>query len=116
MVDVGHHDAYSQPLHILRGCARLLTGLPSLFVGVRCPIDIIMQRRAEAGGGGHISARCRRELSRPVLRWQREVHRPGIYDLEVDTSLFSPEECAARIKEQVSKGPSASLALAKLAG
>ena len=117
VVDVGHHDAYSQPLHILRGCARLLTGLPSLFVGVRCPVDVIMQRRAEAGGGGqYLGALPDGTVPAPVLRWQREVHRPGIYDLEVDTSLLSPDECAARIKEQVSKGPSASLALAKLAG
>jgi chloramphenicol 3-O phosphotransferase len=26
------------------------------------------------------------------------VHVPGIYDLEVDTSLMSPEECADAIR------------------
>jgi chloramphenicol 3-O phosphotransferase len=29
-----------------------------------------------------------------VRRWQHEVHVPGIYDLEVDTSLLTPEQCA----------------------
>ena len=117
VADVGHHDAYSQPLNILRDCARLLAGLPSLFVGVRCSIEIIMQRRAEAGGRGpYLGALPDGSIPEPVLLWQREVHRPGIYDLEVDTSQFSPEECAAKIKEQVSKAPSASQALAQLAG
>jgi hypothetical protein len=26
--------------------------------------------------------------------WQQAVHVPGIYDLEVDTSVLSPEQCA----------------------
>src|SRR6266487_3446210 len=40
VVDVGHYDP-----KILKDSARRLTGLPVLFVGVRCPIDVIMQRR-----------------------------------------------------------------------
>src|SRR2546430_15828949 len=40
VVDVGHHDA-----KILADCARRLSGLPVLFVGVRCPIDVVMERR-----------------------------------------------------------------------
>lgn len=45
VVDVGHHDAFSKPLGILPDCARRLSGLPVLFVGVRCPIEIILERR-----------------------------------------------------------------------
>ena len=30
----------------------------------------------------------------PIRLWQREVHIPGLYDLEVDTSLLSPSACA----------------------
>ena len=37
----------------------------------------------------------------PVGLWQERVHRPGIYDLEVDTSLLSPEECAAAIRRRL---------------
>src|SRR5690242_14113033 len=45
VVDVGHHDAYSVPRKILPRCAQQLQGIPVLFVGVRCPLEVIMQRR-----------------------------------------------------------------------
>ena len=45
VVDVGHHDAYAVPREILPNCARQLKGLPVLFVGVRCPVEVVMQRR-----------------------------------------------------------------------
>ena len=53
VTDVGHHDAYSKPLDCLIDGARRLAGLPVLLVGVRCPVEIIMERRAasEAGRG-----------------------------------------------------------------
>ena len=41
----------------------------------------------------------------PVALWQSEVHKPGIFDLEVDTSLLSPEECAAAIRQRLDEGP-----------
>ena len=44
----------------------------------------------------------------PVRLWQREVHVPGIYDLEVDTSLLSAEECAELIRRRLEDGPPAS--------
>src|SRR5919201_1568494 len=53
VVDVGHHDGYSVPRGILPDCARRLSGLPALLVGVRCPIEVVMARRRatwRAGG------------------------------------------------------------------
>ncbi|MBV9787264.1 MAG: hypothetical protein JOZ51_03760, partial [Chloroflexi bacterium] len=44
----------------------------------------------------------------PVRLWQQEVHRPGIYDLEVDTSLLSPSACADLIRQRISDGPAPS--------
>jgi chloramphenicol 3-O phosphotransferase len=44
-------------------------------------------------------------LNPAVLLWQEEVHKPGIYDLEVDTSLLSPEECAEVIRTRLAEGP-----------
>ena len=41
----------------------------------------------------------------PVRLWQRAVHVPGIYDLEVDTSLLTPAECAAAIARRLADGP-----------
>jgi chloramphenicol 3-O phosphotransferase len=49
-----------------------------------------------------------------VLRWQNAVHLPGIYDLEVDTSRLSPDECAAAIRRRLEAGPAGS-AFAQLA-
>ena len=102
VVDVGHHDAYSIPRHILTTCTRILSGLPVLFVGVRCPVEIIMARRRATGwdAGSPLDP-----PPPPVLLWQQEVHRPGIYDLEVDTSLLSPEACAAAIRQHLDQGP-----------
>jgi len=37
--------------------------------------------------------------------WQQAVHVPGIYDLEVDTSVLSAEECAVVIRQHLDNGP-----------
>ncbi len=99
VVDVGHHDAYARPLGILPACARLLEGLPALFVGVRCPIELIMQRRRATGWNTDLPPDA--PPPEPVLRWQRAVHDPGIYDLEVDTSVLSPTDCAVLIRQRL---------------
>ena len=103
MVDVGHHDAYSEPRGILPDCARRLGGLPALFVGVRCPVGTIMERRRATGW--ELGGAADDPVPRPVLLWQREVHTPGIYDLEVDTSALGPRECAAAIRQRLDHGP-----------
>jgi chloramphenicol 3-O phosphotransferase len=102
-VDVDHHDAYSVPLGILPACARLLAGRQVLFVGVRCPIEVIMQRRQATGWDPGWSVGM--PVPEPVRRWQEAVHIPGIYDLEVDTSFLSPEQCAAAIYRHLENGP-----------
>ena len=53
----------------------------------------------------------------PVRWWQQAVHTPGIYDLEVDTSVLSPEACAAVIRQHVDhrSPPSAFQRLAAMA-
>src|SRR5262249_50488921 len=106
VTDVGHHDAYAIPRGILADCARRLQGLPVLFVGVRCPIETIMERRRNTGWDVGSSADS--PVPYPVRLWQREVHIPGIYDLEVDTSLLSPVECAEAIREHLAHGPAPS--------
>jgi chloramphenicol 3-O phosphotransferase len=44
-------------------------------------------------------------VPKPVSLWQLAVHVPGIYDLEVDTSVLSPEECADLIRQRLEDGP-----------
>jgi chloramphenicol 3-O phosphotransferase len=102
VADVGHHDGYSRPLGILPACAALLQGLPAWLVGVRCPIEVVLQRRAATWGVGHAPDGS---IPAPVLRFQSAVHTPGIYDLEVDTSEASPETCADAIRAHLDHGP-----------
>jgi chloramphenicol 3-O phosphotransferase len=106
VVDVGHHDAM-----ILKDSARRLSGLPVLFVGVRCPIDVVMQRRnaGQSGREGDYAVGSKTDpVPLPVQRWQDAVHVPGTYDMEVDTSRLSPEQCAALIHRRLTDGPAPS--------
>ena len=107
VVDVGHHDAYSVPLKVLPDAARRLRGLPALLVGIRCQLEVIMARRnaGQAGREGHyVMSGPSGEVPEAVLRWQRHVHLPGIYDLEIDTSTVTPEAAAAMIRDRL-EGP-----------
>lgn len=103
VVDVGHHDSYARPRGILVDSARRLQGLPVLFVGVRCPLEVIMERRRATGWNTDLAPGD--PVPRPVQLWQHEVHRPRIYDLEVDTSLLSPSACAALIRQRLGDDP-----------
>ena len=94
VVDVGHHDHYSRPLGILPACAGILDGLDVHFVGVRCPVEIIMARRNADTGSLYVKGEG---VPAPVQRWQDAVHVPGIYDLEIDTSAMAPEDAARAI-------------------
>jgi chloramphenicol 3-O phosphotransferase len=107
--DVGHYDAA-----ILGDAAQRLGGLPVLFVGVRCRIDVIMDRRRAAEAGRYVTSKEDEDVPAPVLRWQREVHGDWVYDLEVDTSQLRPTECANAIEERLQSGP-AGRAFAELA-
>ncbi len=113
VVDVGMHDGYSRPLGVWRLAAAQLDGLPVLVVGVRCPVAVILQRRAAAtagdGEGQYLTGRDDGTVPEPVRRWEEEVHRLGIYDLEVDTSTATPAECAARITARLLGPPPTAL-------
>jgi len=99
VVDVGHHQYFS-----LGEAARILSGTTAWLVGVRCPVDTVMARRQETG------MVAPREM---VERWEREVHRPGVYDLEVDTSVLSSQECAEEIRGLLGGEPEAFQRLGK---
>jgi chloramphenicol 3-O phosphotransferase len=118
VVDVGHHEAYSHPLRVLPDAARRLEGLPVLFVGVRCPTDVIMARRdaSETGRQGTYAASGPKgEVPVAVLRWEEEVHRGKSYDIEVDTSQLSPSQCAEAIWSCLQRGPEAASPFARIA-
>lgn len=90
VVDVGHHEAHSQPLGTTADARRRLDGLPVVWVGVRCPLDVVLARRGLDGPAPD-----------PVVRWQEAVHAGATYDLEVDTSLLTPEQAAEVIRSHL---------------
>jgi len=100
VADAGFHDWYSVPRGILPQSARLLAALPVLFVGVRCPIEVILERRRATWGPDMAEGRMP-----AVLRFQEAVHVPGIYDLELDTSTLTPLEGAQRIQQRLRDRP-----------
>ncbi len=108
VVDVGHHDDYSEPLGILGRVAHMLAGLPAYFIGVRCAIPEIMRRR-DAGEPGredrYVGSGPDGAVPEIVRRWERAVHDPGVYDLEVDTAAATPHECARSIQRRIDDGP-----------
>lgn len=80
----------------LEECTRLFSELPALFVGVRCPLDVLERREA---------ARKDRTLGQARAQFHL-VHAHGIYDLEVDTLESSAEACALQIKQRLEDGSS----------
>jgi chloramphenicol 3-O phosphotransferase len=73
---------------------QVLRGYPVLFVGVRCPLAVVEQRERERGD--RVAGQARGHFE--------SVHAHAVYDLEVDTSLLSPTECALRIVNHLRNG------------
>lgn len=65
------------------------------LVGVRCPLAIVEERERERGDRALGLAREHFDA----------VHHLGIYDVEVDTSLLTPEAAAETIKSHVAAHP-----------
>ena len=72
----------------LRECLDVLTDSRVLFVGVLCPLAELERRESK------------RDRMQGLAKWQFDrVHAHGTYDLQVDTSVSDPIECALQIKE-----------------
>ena len=99
VADTGHHDSV-----VLADCARRVAGLPALFVGVRCPLEVVLERR-RGTWGPEAAGPPDAPVPPPILAWQHEVHAHGLYDLEVDTSVLAPEESAEAIRRRLEEGP-----------
>jgi chloramphenicol 3-O phosphotransferase len=79
---------------LLRAAVDAFCDLPVLFVGLHVPREVAEQRERERGDRGPGGAAAFYDL----------VHAHGIYDLELETSILSPQECALRIREAVLSG------------
>ena len=65
----------------------LFEGLDVIFVGVYCPLEEL-ERREEARGN--------RKPGQARIQFE-QVHAQALYDVEVDTSVLSPDACAAKV-------------------
>jgi chloramphenicol 3-O phosphotransferase len=93
-VDVGLYDE-----RVAADAAARLAGLGVVFVGVRCPVDVVVERRRQDGGDRYAAERGL------VERWERAVHGRWTYDVEVDTSVAAPAECARAVAERLASDP-----------
>jgi chloramphenicol 3-O phosphotransferase len=78
-------------------CIQLFGGSPAYLVGVRCPLEVLEEREA---------SRKDRTLGQAREQFGL-VHKHGLYDVEVDTSLSKPEECAQQIMQRMKDPPMA---------
>jgi chloramphenicol 3-O phosphotransferase len=78
----------------LEECVRLFGDPPALLVGVRCPLEVLEERER---------ARKDRTLGQARLQFEA-VHAHQLYDVEVDTSVSTPEECASQIGAWLARG------------
>ncbi|WP_237153775.1 chloramphenicol phosphotransferase CPT family protein [Oryzibacter oryziterrae] len=115
VADVGHHEGHSHPYGLLEECVQRLDGMCVLFVGVRCPIETIMIRRNASDGSIYAQGSEAEPVPPAVMRWQEMVHQPGLYDLEIDTSVLTPEASAEAILAALTKPPSSPSAFERLA-
>ncbi len=65
------------------------------FVGVRCPLEVIEEREAVRLGRFPGTAQSHIEV----------CHAHGQYDVEIDTSKQTPEECAEAVASRMQAGP-----------
>lgn len=75
-------------------CVQRFSDRQAYLVGVRCPLEVVEQRERE---------RHDRTLGQARAQYG-VVHGLGVYDVEVDTSRSTPEECAMQIKARVNAG------------
>lgn len=75
--------------------ANALRSVNAYFVGVRIPLEVLEERERQRATSPQGHARSHHAL----------VHAHELYDVEVDTSRSSPEECAAQIAEYVRTHP-----------
>jgi len=79
---------------VLRSAVDALIDAPVLFVGLRLPLAVAEQRERDRGDRGPGGAAA----------WHELVHAHGVYDLELDTSVATPLECAQQIKAALESG------------
>lgn len=79
----------------LKECIENWVGLDVLFVGVKCPLEVAEQREKDRGD---------RNIGTARYQFER-VHVHGLYDIEIDTSRLTMDDCVTRIMELINSKP-----------
>lgn len=78
----------------VRDCLTVFAGYDVLLVGLHCSVEEL--RRREQARGSRSIGRAESQLS--------SIHAYVRYDVEVDTSVMGPGDCAAAIAEYIAAG------------
>jgi len=78
-------------------CVDCFSDLPAWLIGVQCPLEVLEERER---------SRKNRTLGQAKVQYPL-IHRYCWYDLEVDTSLLNPVECAHHIQARLQTPPQA---------
>jgi chloramphenicol 3-O phosphotransferase len=81
----------------VKECAEMFSSMPAYLIGVQCPLEVLEQRE---------HSRKNRTLGQAKIQFPL-IHKYVTYDLEVDTSLLSPQDCALRIQSRLTEPPEA---------
>lgn len=78
-------------------CAELFAEANAYLIGLQCPLEVLEQREKD---------RKDRTLGQARLQYD-VIHKYVKYDLELDTSVLSIEECAEQVIERLKNPPAA---------
>jgi len=78
----------------LGACVKAFEGMPVVFVGVHCPLEVLEKREVARGDRKQGAAR---------FQFDR-VHSHCTYDLELDTSSLSVDACVSKIITYIENG------------
>jgi chloramphenicol 3-O phosphotransferase len=104
---------------LLQDCIWRLQGLPVLFVSLKPPFDVLMERVAQRKMdkkmpsdllGADAVKRIVDRLNRLRPWFYEAVYANDCYDLEIDTVKHTPEEVCEVIKQRLVQGPGTAFA------
>ncbi|HNM35551.1 MAG TPA: hypothetical protein PKI33_00740, partial [Anaerolineales bacterium] len=76
-------------------CATLFAGTNAYLIGLYCPLEVLEQREKD---------RKDRTLGQAKMQYDI-IHKFTQYDLELDTSKLTTEECAEQVIERLKNPP-----------
>lgn len=106
VADLGLDGGYPRAPGLISDCARRMAGFPVLFVRVLCSLETATRRAQGEPGRKGLHLRTDDDHMAPSQggRFDREVPRPKLFDMTVDTDVLTSLECADAILERLDRG------------